>query len=482
MHSGGSGGRNELPETAAAIRKGPWTAEEDEVLADYVKKHGPRDWSSIRSKGLLHRTGKSCRLRWVNKLRPGLKSGCKFNSDEERTVIDMQARFGNKWARIATFLPGRTDNDVKNFWSTRQKRLARLLQTPLPVRSEGTQKKAPVSSQVPDSEDVLLQNVNSPSIDLIQFAEYFSKLPETATATATATAPIRKGSWTAEEDEVLMDYVKKHGPRDWSSIRSKGLLPRIGKSCRLRWVNKLRPNLKSGCKFNQDEERTVIDMQARFGNKWARIATFLPGRTDNDVKNFWSTRQKRLTRLLQTPHPIRSQRRQKNSPVSSQVSDFEGVLLQNVNSPSLDLIQFAEYYSNDQCNYAAYVEDLDSPKTMEMLNLDATTTLLEPTIINNKICLQSRNPPQLSFDHSLLDLHIFQEEQDLIPEFDKISFPDHFICEENFHAMELPAAQPTFFDLDVGGHDKKIEHLGTLESFLNDFPTDMLDCLDQPPA
>nr|XP_028960696.1 transcription factor DUO1 [Malus domestica] len=111
------------------IRKGPWKAEEDEVLLKHVKKCGPRDWSSIRSKGLLQRTGKSCRLRWVNKLRPNLKNGCKFSVEEERVVIELQAQFGNKWARIATYLPGRTDNDVKNFWSSRQKRLARILQT-----------------------------------------------------------------------------------------------------------------------------------------------------------------------------------------------------------------------------------------------------------------------------------------------------------------------------------------------------------------
>lgn len=55
------------------IKKGPWKSEEDEVLLNHVKKYGPRDWSSIRSKGLLQRTGKSCRLRWVNKLRPNLK-------------------------------------------------------------------------------------------------------------------------------------------------------------------------------------------------------------------------------------------------------------------------------------------------------------------------------------------------------------------------------------------------------------------------
>ncbi|KAM6598398.1 hypothetical protein CsatA_018007 [Cannabis sativa] len=114
---------------------------------------------------------------------------------------------------------------------------------------------------------------------------------------------IRKGPWRAEEDEVLINHVKKNGPRDWSSIRSKGLLPRTGKSCRLRWVNKLRPDLKTGCKFSAEEERLIIELQAQVGNKWAKIATYLPGRTDNDVKNFWSSRKKKLQRLTHHHRP-----------------------------------------------------------------------------------------------------------------------------------------------------------------------------------
>ncbi|GMP31466.1 hypothetical protein CsSME_00005666 [Camellia sinensis var. sinensis] len=111
---------------------------------------------------------------------------------------------------------------------------------------------------------------------------------------------IKKGPWTAEE--VLVKFVNKYGPRDWSSIRSMGLLPRTGKSCRLRWVNKLRTNLKIGCKFSAEEERVVIVMQARFGNKWAAIASHLQERTDNDVKDFCS-RKKRLARFLQSTSP-----------------------------------------------------------------------------------------------------------------------------------------------------------------------------------
>ncbi|KAL1190919.1 Transcription factor DUO1 [Cardamine amara subsp. amara] len=128
------------------IKKGPWKAEEDEVLINHVNRYGPREWSSIRSKGLLHRTGKSCRLRWVNKLRPNLKNGCKFSSEEERTVIELQSEFGNKWARIATYLPGRTDNDVKNFWSSRQKRLARILHNSSDASSSSFNTKSSSSS------------------------------------------------------------------------------------------------------------------------------------------------------------------------------------------------------------------------------------------------------------------------------------------------------------------------------------------------
>lgn len=149
-------GKNRVNEEMGEIKKGPWKAEEDEVLINHVKKYGPRDWSSIRSKGLLQRTGKSCRLRWVNKLRPNLKNGVKFSAEEERIVIDLQAQFGNKWARIATYLPGRTDNDVKNFWSSRQKRLARILHTPsssssASSKSQRTNKHAHALCNVPPS-------------------------------------------------------------------------------------------------------------------------------------------------------------------------------------------------------------------------------------------------------------------------------------------------------------------------------------------
>ncbi|CAH8263789.1 unnamed protein product [Arabidopsis lyrata] len=105
-----------------------------------------------------------------------------------------------------------------------------------------------------------------------------------------------KGPWTQAEDNLLIAYVDKHGDGNWNAVQKHSGLSRCGKSCRLRWVNHLRPDLKKGA-FTEKEEKRVIELHALLGNKWARMAAELPGRTDNEIKNFWNTRLKRLQRL-----------------------------------------------------------------------------------------------------------------------------------------------------------------------------------------
>ncbi|RDY10180.1 Transcription factor MYB102, partial [Mucuna pruriens] len=108
---------------------------------------------------------------------------------------------------------------------------------------------------------------------------------------------LKKGPWTPEEDLMLTNYIQTHGPGNWRTLPKNAGLQRCGKSCRLRWTNYLRPDIKRG-RFSFEEEETIIQLHSILGNKWSAIAARLPGRTDNEIKNYWNTHiRKRLLRM-----------------------------------------------------------------------------------------------------------------------------------------------------------------------------------------
>jgi transcription factor MYB, plant len=148
---------------------------------------------------------------------------------------------------------------------------------------------------------------------------------------------LKKGPWTQAEDKLLRDHVRRHGEGNWNAVRRETRLQRCGKSCRLRWANHLRPNLRK-CPFSPEEERQILLLHGLIGNKWARISkhvsarlpgnySFIPieharheelmhrlslawitcmqlsGRTDNEIKNYWNTRFKRRQRAGLPPYP-----------------------------------------------------------------------------------------------------------------------------------------------------------------------------------
>ncbi|KAH9626825.1 hypothetical protein KSS87_002470 [Heliosperma pusillum] len=116
----------EQHEEGEELRRGPWTLEEDTLLIHYVACHGEGRWNLLAKSAGLKRMGKSCRLRWLNYLKPDIKRG-NLTPQEQLLILELHSKWGNRWSKIAAHLPGRTDNEIKNYWRTRVQKQAKQL-------------------------------------------------------------------------------------------------------------------------------------------------------------------------------------------------------------------------------------------------------------------------------------------------------------------------------------------------------------------
>ncbi|MFS8010595.1 putative transcription factor MYB-HB-like family [Helianthus anomalus] len=154
---------------------------------------------------------------------------------------------------------------------------------------------------------------------------------------------LKKGSWSVEEDQKLISYINRYGIWNWSQMPKFAGLSRNGKSCRLRWMNYLKPDLKKGG-FSKEEEESVLHFHSLLGNRWSAIASRLPGRTDNDIKNYWHTHLKKCAR----EQKLVSQKTKQNDDSSSHCTttskdpgvEFRARYSNDINSPgTLDDLQ-----------------------------------------------------------------------------------------------------------------------------------------------
>ncbi|GLU10131.1 hypothetical protein SLE2022_269520 [Rubroshorea leprosula] len=133
---------------------------------------------------------------------------------------------------------------------------------------------------------------------------------------------LNRGAWTAHEDKILTDYIKANGEGRWRNLPKRAGLKRCGKSCRLRWLNYLRPDIKRG-NISVDEEELIIRLHKLLGNRWSLIAGRLPGRTDNEIKNYWNTNLGKKVQDLKSPASAGKKESKKNEtrPQSTAISN-----------------------------------------------------------------------------------------------------------------------------------------------------------------
>ncbi|KAK4712587.1 hypothetical protein R3W88_007100 [Solanum pinnatisectum] len=149
---------------------------------------------------------------------------------------------------------------------------------------------------------------------------------------------VRKGPWTMEEDLILINYIANHGEGVWNSLARSAGLKRTGKSCRLRWLNYLRPDVRRG-NITPEEQLLIMELHAKWGNRWSKIAKHLPGRTDNEIKNFWRTRIQKHIKQAENMNRL-----------SSNISEHNNIQQASTSQTSTNLADSIETYSGNNNN------------------------------------------------------------------------------------------------------------------------------------
>ncbi|KAL3529863.1 hypothetical protein ACH5RR_009185 [Cinchona calisaya] len=192
---------------------------------------------------------------------------------------------------------------------------------------------------------------------------------------------LRKGLWSPEEDDKLMNYMLTNGQGCWSDVARNAGLQRCGKSCRLRWINYLRPDLKRGA-FSPQEEDLIVHLHSLLGNRWSQIAARLPGRTDNEIKNFWNSTIKKRLKNSSSPN---------TSDSSSEPRDVMGGLMMSIQEQTM-MGMFVDSTSSASSSIQSLaLNNMIDPLPMLEQSLTVSGTSARTTYFNAQPCITQAN-------------------------------------------------------------------------------------------